>query len=201
MPYIFSPADVNADSAGFADMKTLRASFEPMFVSVTKSKQLVDANGNVLGRVTWVKELRPKGFDVPMVQADPERPSVEDVLASIDDLERDAELDEARRDGVTDDDDADDAPAPVRFDVTPAEDIDAIVDWQMRGHEDDIITTTPAPGTMGTPPAPRAPRVARGPRQPRMSHKNCGHAITGQAGKEARAACRAAHRAAQAIAS
>lgn len=200
MPYIFSPADVNADSAGFANMKALRESFEPMFVSVTKSKQLVNAEGTVLGKVTWVKALKHEGYSVPMVQPDDERPSLEDVLASIDELElEDTPAAVDADDTVDGHDDEDDTHEPVTFPVNSDEDIDAIVDWQMRGHEDDIITTTPHPGTMGMPAPAPAPRVAR-TRHARMSHKNCGHAITGQAGKEARAACRAAHRAAAASA-
>lgn len=161
MPYIFTPAAPDSPVARFADMKEFRQAMSPLMLTIKGSKVTLD--GAAFGTLSYTK----KGPDRTGA------PTVEDVLASIDDLEQ--EEDEQQ-------------PVPVRLEGTPQEDIDAIVDWQMnRGRREGELPITVRPPTANVPARRRATTS-------RMSHKNCGHPTTGQAGKEARAACRARHR-------
>jgi len=176
--YHFIPADPEGTKQTFDDIAHLRSSFEPLFVSVTKSKQVVDVHGKVLGRIVWAR--RPHNVEnAPTMVQQGESRSLTDVLAEIDILEQEEV-----------------APEPVRFPVTPDEEIDAIVDWQMSNNGGQLPRTINTHVNNTRPPASPRPRMSS-----RMSHKDCGHAIQGQAGKEARAACRAAHRAQVAAAS
>ena len=163
--YHFIPADPDGTKQTFDDIAHLRSSFEPLFVSVNKSKQVVDVHNNVLGRIVWAK--RPHNVEnAPTMVQQGESRSLTDVLAEIDILEQEEEV----------------APEPVRFPVTPDEEIDAIVDWQLRGRDNPARRTQQEPSH-----AHRTPRVGV-----RRSHANCTHATAGEAGKKARAACRKA---------
>lgn len=136
-----------------------------------------------------LKYIAPSQRAPKMVTPDTESTTtLADVLADIDALE----LDDVRND--TNDEDASDlhdTHEPVHLTGTPAEDIDAIVDWQMGRSGGQL----PAVITVRPPAEPVRRRAAGRVTAPRMSHKDCGHAITGEAGKLARAACRAERRA------
>jgi len=165
MPYTYTP--VAGNKSHYATMAAVRAEFKGYTVTKT---QVLDGD-TVLGKITWVKDMPARPADVanaPTSGTPSDTRSLDDVLADIDALEAD--------------DDEEPELEPVRFDTTSDEDIDAIVDWQLRN--------SPAARTQGG----RAPaaRVGR-----RRSHANCTHATSGEAGKKARAACRKARAAAE----
>lgn len=135
------------------------------------------------------------------VQPSTDGPSLDDVLADIDRLE----LDDAREAGVVDTDadlidDMDGDGSDFEDEAPVLEGAAARAGIPLLGNDE---------GQQGSPYSlpvaddvtPRSGRRSRvsvrvaSSRAPRMSHKNCGHAITGEAGKIARAACRAEHRA------
>jgi len=177
MPYLFTATD-STDALPFANMKAFREWMPAIAYSIEGISVSYDESGTEIGKLRYVKNL-PGGAPT-MVTPDPDSTTtLDDVLADIDALE----LDDAADAGVVDDDlsdpHADDDVPPVRLEGTPAEDIDALVDWQLSRRD--------VPPFTGNGPAPRV-------RYARMSHKACGHATTGEEGKIARAACRARHR-------
>lgn len=192
MPYIFTPAAPDSPVARFADMKDFRAAFSPLTLTIKGSKVTLD--GAAFGTLSYTKKGPERPADVrnapTHVTATDDSPSLDDVLASIDTLELEGEnLD-------VPDEDASDLhdEAPVRFPVNSDEDIEDIVNWQMRNSGGQLPSTiTVRPPTADAPARRRSTHA-------RMSHKNCGHATSGEAGKIARAECRARHRAAQASA-
>ncbi|UOW93143.1 hypothetical protein SEA_NOSHOW_76 [Mycobacterium phage NoShow] len=197
MPYIFTPAAPDSPVARFADMKDFRAAFSPLVLTIKGSKVTLD--GAAFGTLSYTKKGPERPADVSgaptMVQPSDDRPSLDDVLASIDSLEAEdlsPAVDADDTDGLEHDDEEH---TPVTFPVNSDEDIEDIVNWQLRNSGGQLPSTITVRPPTATAPARRRSTHAR------MSHKNCGHAITGEAGKIARAECRARHRAALAAAS
>jgi hypothetical protein len=191
MPYIFTPAAPDSPVARFTDMKDFRGAFAPLVLTIKGSKVTLD--GAAFGTLSYTKKGPERPADVSgingAVQPSDERPSLADVLADIDRLEAEdtpmhpddvALLEDMDGDGS---DFEDDAPMP-RVDAprTGAQGPAARAGIPMGDNPDEGRRSAPR-----TPISPRESRRAG----TRMSHKNCGHAISGQAGKEARALCRA----------
>lgn len=141
-----------------------------------------------------LRYIAPSSRAPRMVQPDADAPSLEDVLADIDRLELDDEqlIEDMDGDGS---DFEDDEPTPVlgaaaRAGIPTDEDIASgrVTVQGGAGLEYDPSIVGRGFGLPNT-------NLERTVRHARMSHKECGHATSGEAGKLARAACRAARRA------
>lgn len=145
------------------------------------------------------RKARPKNVEgsPTMVQPKADSPSLDEVLADIDVLEATEtplDPDDARliEDMDGDGSDFEDEPAPV---VTkPKRTRKPAVRAAKRAGIPELGDDEGKQGKGLHEPAPRRERRTSNPTHARMSHKACGHPITGEAGKIARAECRARHR-------
>lgn len=197
MPYKFVSVSADVEPMHFADMKAFRAAIAPLKI-VIKGTAVTDADGNPYGKLTYVKKAPEATIDraPKMVQPNPDGPSLDQILADIDLLEV---MDGDGSDFTDDDVDAVDAIVEVH----PAVDVVPTPKRRKGAAERAGIPLEGVDeGQQGSPyDLPPLPVTRVSVRHPRMSHKNCGHATTGEAGKIARAECRARHRDGQAVAS
>ena len=171
--YVFTSISSDVAPMEFADMKAFRAAHAPLQL-VVNGITVQDAEGNEYGKLRYIKKQRET-----MQEG---RDHLADLLADIDHLELDDE--QLQRDiDLQDNFSQDCPPPPVRGAAARA---GLLPEDQLQGRQD-------AGWFEG--PASMAPRSRAASSSSRMSHKGCGHAIAGEAGKIARAECRAARRA------